>query len=188
MKSTICILLSIFTLSVAFSQNEPLDIIQREYEAGRRVISGIVAEQGLQDIIKEHAYAGYFTGGDIWILIVKYDSVYKVYSGGRAWDAENKTTTYDLSNEALFSLFEWSKSQHGVRYDTRSEEYTPLYYYFVLFDNNHDVKLEFNINTMNTSKKAQTSRRIRRTMPFTKAHQQLIWDIIGLSGRIVRRR
>ncbi|MDR1756015.1 MAG: hypothetical protein LBR65_03520 [Culturomica sp.] len=155
-------------------------MIQREYEAGRRAISEIVAENNLQEIIEGNPYFGYFTGGGIWVLIAKSDSVYKVYSGGRAWTAEIKTMTYDLSNEALSSLFVWAESLHSVKYTVHDNVYNPFYYYFVLFDEGHNVSLEFNINTENASKKAQVSRRIRRTMPFTKAQQRLIWEIIGV--------
>jgi len=148
-----------------------------EYEAGRRIIEEIIIESNLEDSLKGYAYGGYFVGSSLFLIIKESDSSFEIYQGERGKGIVN-TYKFDLSDKRLNSLFLWAKHDEIV-YDIQSAEYTAIYYYFILYDKNHTKKLEFNISTMSAYKKAQKSKKYRKTLPFTKEQQKLIWELFG---------
>lgn len=157
----------------------PGQLTNMEYEAGRRVISEIVLDNELRQVLDGFAYAGCFLGG-AWLLIKRGMEFYECYSGKRGGKCE-KYVTYDLSTKELNSLFEWSNYQESFSYNIRSTDmyYQPFYYYFILYDCNHNRKLEFNSSTMSTYQNAQKTKKTRKKLPFTKEQQKLIWELFG---------
>lgn len=73
----------------------------------------------------------------------------------------------------------YSVEQEEVIYNIENPDYTPFNYYFILYDKDHIKKIEFNISTMSRSKKAQKSRKLRKTLPFTNEQFGLIWEMLG---------
>ena len=104
-------------------------------------------------------------------------SFFEVYQGEQDKGILN-TYKFELTDKRLDSLFSWGKNDEVI-YDIRSSEYFTIYYYFVLYDKNHNKKLEFNISTMAAYKNAQKSRKLRKLLPFTKEQQTLIWKLIN---------
>lgn len=159
------------------SSYSPEELTNMEYEAGRKTISEIIINNNLHQALNDYAYAGYFSG-ELWLLIKKGINSYECYLGKQNGKIE-KYVTLDLSNKELNSLFEWTNYQNFVSYDNwnQNKHYHPFYYYFILFDKNHNKKLEFNSSTMSAYRNAQKSRRTRKTLPFTKEQQKLIWKL-----------
>lgn len=185
MKKTLEIILSLLVYSsLSYGQNSinitPEQRTQEEYEAGQRVIREIILENNLHDELDNCAYAGFFTEGGAWIVVVKGISSYNVYSGNRNITTP-KQTNYALSDKVLNSLFAWIDYPTPVVYDKRDSdsEYHPLYHYFVLFDGNHDKKIEFNSYTMSAFKSIQKPKKYRKQLPFTNEQFKFIVDILS---------
>lgn len=152
--------------------------IYDEYEAGRRIINEIIIENHLENSLKEYAYGGYFAGPSLFLIIKETDSFFEIYQGKRDEGILN-TYKLDLTDKRLNSLFSWTEHDEIV-YDVQSSEYSPIYFYFVLYDNNHNKKIEFNTSTMLAYKNSQKSKKLRKTLPFTKDQQVLIWKLLKL--------
>lgn len=152
--------------------------IYNEYEAGRRIINEIIIENHLEDSLKGYAYGGYFAGTSLFLIIKETDSFFKIYQGERGKGILN-TYKFDLTDKPLSSLFSWTKHDEIV-YDVQSSEYSSIYFYFVLYNNNHNKKIEFNTSTMRTYKNAQKSKKLRKTLPFTKEQHLLIFKLLKL--------
>lgn len=186
MEKVFFITLVVFLMSAAlYGQDDmrnysPEQLTNKEYEAGRNVISEIISDNELNQTLDGYAYAGYFSGG-AWVIIKKGIEFYECYSGKRGGKSE-KYIIYDLETKELNSLFEWSDCQSSLSYDIRDSDthYNPFYYYFVLYGENHDKKLEFNISTMSVYKNAQKSKKFRKALPFTKEQQELVWKLLGI--------
>lgn len=175
MKKVFGILLVFFSIcGNLYGQN-----IHDEYEAGRRIVNEIVEECNLHETLVGHAYCGYFIGPSLFIIIKKGDSSYEVFQGERGRGVLT-TRSFELTDKRLISLFSWTEQDKAIVYDIQNPKYIAIYYYFVLFDESHNVKLEFNISTMSLYKKVQKSRKLRKTLPFTKDQQELIWELSGL--------
>ncbi len=176
----LCLLLvlSIAPIYLYGQDNIQTTTIYNQYEAGRRIINEIIIENHLEDSLKGYAYGGYFMGPSLFLIIKETDSFFEIYQGKRD---EGNLNTYklDLTDKRLNSLFSWTKHDEIV-YDVQSSEYSPLYFYFVLYDNNHNKKIEFNTSTMLTYKNSQKSNKLRKTLPFTKEQQVLIWKLLKL--------
>lgn len=159
----------------------PEQLTNMEYEAGRNVISEIISENELNQTLEGYAYAGYFSG-EAWVIIKKGIEFYECYSGKRGGKS-GKYFICDLDTKELNSLFEWNDYKSSLSYDIRDSDthYNPLYYYFILYNNEHIRKLEFNSSTMSPYKDAQKSKKYRKTLPFTKKQQKFIWKLLGFS-------
>lgn len=114
MKKVFFIVLVISLISsVLYGQDDmrnysPEQLTNMEYQAGRRVISEIILDNELNQMLDSCAYAGYFSGG-AWFIIKKGTEYYKCYLGERGGKSK-KNVTYDLSTKELNSLFEWTNS------------------------------------------------------------------------------
>ena len=151
--------------------------IYDEYTAGRRTIKEIIINNNLEDKLIGYSYCGYFISQSLFLIIKEGDSFFEVYQGEQDKGILN-TYKFELTDKRLDSLFSWGKNDEVI-YDIRSTEYFTIYYYFVLYDKNHNKKLEFNISTMAAYKNAQKSRKLRKLLPFTKEQQTLIWKLIN---------
>lgn len=149
--------------------------IYDEYKAGKRTIKEIVINNNLEDKLIGYSYCGYFIGQSLFLIIKEGNSFFEVYQGEQDKGILN-TYKFELTDKRLSSLFAWTKND-GVIYDIQSSEYFAIYYYFVLYDKNHNEKLEFNISTMTAYKNAQNYRKLRKLLPFTKEQQKLIWEL-----------
>ena len=180
MKRIFVVLIMLFFFSAnILSQNNvglPTQATADEYEAGRKVINGIIADNKLLKIVEGYAYAGYFIG-EYWLIIKRGEESFDIFAGLRD-KGINKTYHYDLSNKTLQSLFNWTNNKSSIGYNIRNEEYIPLYFYCILFDEHHIKKLEFNIYTMSAYKKAQPSKQWRKMLPFTKKQSEFIGKIL----------
>ena len=154
--------------------------ISNEYEAGRRIVREIITENNLKDTLKGYAYGCCFIGQSRFLIIKEADSFFEIYQGEKEKEKGIiNTYIFDLTDKRLSSLFSWSKCDEVI-YDIQSSEYIAIYYYFILYDKNHDKKLEFNISTMSAYKNAQKSKKYRKMLPFTKEQQKFIWKLFGL--------
>jgi len=178
MKLYILLISFVFPFWLDGQDNAQITTIHDEYEAGRRVVKEIVIENNLEDSLKGYAYGSYFIGPSLFLIIKEADSFFEIYQGERDKGILN-TYKFNLEDKRLSSLFSWTKHDEII-YDIQSSEYTAIYYYFVLYDKDHDKKLEFNISTMSAYKKAQKSKKSRKTLPFTKEQQKLIWELLGV--------
>lgn len=152
--------------------------ILEEYEAGRRIVKEIITDNNIEDTLKGCAYGCCFIGQSLFLIIKETDSFFEIYQGTREKGIIN-TYKFDLADKQLSSLFSWTRHDEII-YDIQSSEYIAIYYYFVLYDKNHKKKLEFNISTMSAYKNIQKSKKYRKTLPFTKEQQKLIWKLFGL--------
>jgi hypothetical protein len=152
--------------------------ISEEYEAGRRVVREIITDNNMEDTLKGHAYGCCFIGQSLFLIVKETDAFFEIYQGERD-KGINNIYKFDLTDKRLSSLFSWTKHDEII-YDMQSSEYIAIYYYFVLYDKNHDKKLEFNISTMSAYKNAQKSKKYRKMLPFTKEQQKFIWKLFGL--------
>ncbi|MCC8144987.1 MAG: hypothetical protein LIO93_00815 [Bacteroidales bacterium] len=174
-----------YTLLVSFvfpfwlyaQDNTQITAIYDEYEAGRRIVKEIVTENNLEDSLKGYAYGGYFVGPSLFLIIKEADSFFEIYQGERGKGILN-IHKFNLEDKRLSSLFSWTRHDEII-YDVQSSEYTAIYYYFVLYDENHDKKLEFNISTMSAYKDAEKSKKYGKILPFTTEQQTLIWELFG---------
>lgn len=146
-----------------------------EYKAGKRTIKEIVINNNLEDKLIGYSYCGYFIGQSLFLIIKEGNSFFEVYQGEQDKGILN-TYKFELTDKRLSSLFAWTKNDEVI-YNIQSSEYFAIYYYFVLYDKNHNEKLEFNISTMAAYKNAQKSRKLRKLLPFTKEQQKLFWKL-----------
>lgn len=181
MRTFLCTLVISFILPIyLYGQNNALTTsIYQEYEAGRRTINEIITENSLEDVLQGYSYVGYFIGPTLFLIIKEGSLFFEIYQGERGKGILN-TYKYDLTDKRLYSLFSWTKHEEVI-YNVQSTEYGSIYYYFVLYDKNHNKKLEFNTSTMAAYKNAQKSRKSRNTLPFTKEQQQLIWKLFRIT-------
>ncbi|MCM1176909.1 MAG: hypothetical protein NC335_04035 [Bacteroides sp.] len=156
--------------------NDSVSNIHDEYDAGRRIVKEIISKNNLESSLEGCAYGCYFIGTSLFLVIKEGESFFETYQGKRD---EGILNVYRLSlnDKCLGSLFAWAKKD-SVIYDIQSNDYSPLYYYFILYDKCHDPKIEFNISTMSASKNAKKSERHWKSLPFTKEQQELIMELI----------
>ena len=137
MKRIFVVLIMLFFFSAnILSQNNvglPTQATADEYEAG------IIADNKLLKIVEGYAYAGYFIG-EYWLIIKRGEESFDIFAGLRD-KGINKTYHYDLSNKTLQSLFNWTNKKASIVYNIRIEEYTPIYFYCILFYEHHIKKL-----------------------------------------------
>ncbi len=139
--------------------------LKEMYEAGRRTVNEIVVENGFEETLKGSSYCGFWIGPSIFLIIKEGESSYEIYQGERG-KGVLRTYKCALDDERLSTLFAW-KEGDGVVYEGGSGEYEPLYWYFILYDKNHDKKLEFNVMTMNAFRRTQESVKDNKSLPFT---------------------
>ena len=118
MKRIFVVLIMLFFFSAnILSQNNvglPTQATADEYEAGRKVINGIIADNKLLKIVEGYAYAGYFIG-EYWLIIKRGEESFDIFAGLRD-KGINKTYHYDLSNKTLQSLFNWTNKKASIVY------------------------------------------------------------------------
>ena len=179
MKKVLCVLITLLaSFGFVLGQNNGQQSIIDSYEAGRRVIAEIVAAHNLGATIKGHAYAGYFFGNS-WAILKKGDASYEVFVGSQK-NEMTKTLNFDLADKVLSSLFSWTDHPEALIYNISDTKYTPFYYYYILYDENHLIKMELNVYTVNAYKKAYRSKKDRKILPFTKEQSEFIWNVLSV--------
>ncbi len=154
--------------------------ISEVYDANNHSINAFIVENGLKDKFEGHAYCGCLFSPFDYLISKEGESYYEVYLGTRGKGIHNGKN-FVREDRLLSSLFEWNNSPVFI-YDIESPYKTQgPYYYFVLYDKNHNKKLEFDKTTMSAFKKSQKVRKYRRMLPFTKKQEQFITNLILMS-------
>lgn len=139
-------------------------------QAGRNRIETIVQSSNLEEELMSLPYLGFFTVRN-WIIISR-DSCYYHIRIGKFTNEEYSLKKIPISeDEGLSSLFELKEDLSNY---TINDVYSPFYYYFVLFSNDHSSYVECN-SMMNANKK---SRNKKRGTLLPEEGMRVLWSLL----------